>query len=69
MPLPFKLIFRLSLLSGMLSACSDPTTSTEQAIIKPLESQTQALEQAKQLEKSMQTAAETQRKEIEAQLQ
>lgn len=58
-----------TLLSGMiLTACTDepkPVTPT----IKPFEAQTQALEQAKQLENTVQDASEQRRQQIEAMTQ
>ncbi len=54
----------------LLTACSkDPEPAVTAPPIKPFEAQQQALEQAKQLEQDMQTAAEVKRKEIEAQAQ
>lgn len=56
------------LLSLVLTACSEET-QPKSAENKPFAAQTEALEQSKQLEQSMQQAAEDKRKEIDAQLQ
>jgi hypothetical protein len=63
----FHRLVSTGILSVLITACSDephPTPLT----IKPFEAQTQALEQAKQLDQSVQDTAEAQRKAMEAQL-
>jgi len=51
----------------LITACSDQPQPAPPTI-KPFEAQTHALEQAKQLDQSVQDSAESQRKAMEAQL-
>jgi hypothetical protein len=55
------------ILSVLITACSDKPQPTPPTI-KPFEAQTHALEQAKQLDQSVQDTAEAQRKAMDAQL-
>jgi hypothetical protein len=56
-----------AIISMLITACADKPHPAPHTI-KPFETQIQALEQAKQLDQSMQDTAEAQRKAMEAQL-